>query len=703
MSVDLTRRGLMGATGALALALVVPVARAAAPSTTTGPALHSGGFLSVTATGIKLALPKTEMGQGVHTAFAMLVAEELGVAPGSVKVTIPDGDSTRFAPIAQRTGGSSSVRRAYRPIRQAAANARAALVGAAARRWQVPPETCDLIEGMVVQRAGTGAKGQSRRLPVAALLAEAIAAPLPTDAALRKAADLRVIGKPVRRLDARDKVTGATVFGIDVRIPGMKVALLAQCRILAGTLGGYDEAAAMAVPGVVRLVPGKDVLFVVADSYWAAMQGYSAADPRWVSPPEPAEQAQIVADLDAAVASPGVIAHEAGDFSAVVPTRRIEATYHQPFLAHAAMEPGCCTIHVQPSSCEIWSGSQVPAQAREEVAHALGMPDEQVSFHNYQMGGGFGRRLETDMVLRSLELARQVPWPVKVMWSREEDMKHDMYRPAYADRISAALDAEGRPVTWEHRIAGSSIMARLRPATFKGVDGDAIEGAVDLPYNVGAQRVTFRQVESAVPTSWWRGVGGLRSAFVVESFIDELAHAAGKDPLAYRLALTTDARVRAVLERVGLESGWGKPLPSGQGRGLAVLSLWGTVMALVVEATISEGAISVPRVTAVTDCGLAINPLGIAAQVESGVIFGLSAALHGEVTIAGGRVDQSNFHDYPIMRLNEAPMIATHIMASTQEPGGMGEPPCAVAAPALANAVFAATGQRLRSLPLALT
>jgi isoquinoline 1-oxidoreductase beta subunit len=382
--------------------------------------------------------------------------------------------------------------------------------------------------------------------------------------------------------------------------------------------------------------------------------------------------------------------------------RNFTAAYRQPFLAHAAMEPGACTVHVTPAGCEIWSGSQVPSRAREDAAKALGLAVEKVRLHNYQMGGGFGRRLETDMVVRAVELGRQVPYPVKVMWSREEDMKHDMYRPAYVDTVWAGLDAAGKPVGWEHRIAGSSILARLLGTKFDGVDGDATEGAVDIPYAVGAHRVTFQQAESDVPTSWWRGVGGLRSCFVVESFIDELAHAAGQDPLAYRLSLTREPRIRAVLERLGRESGWGAPLPAGHGRGIAVLHLWGTIMGLVIEARVARGgAISVPRVTAVVDCGLAINPLGIVAQVESGVVFGLSAALWGEVTIGAGRVEQSNFHDYRIMRLDETPAITTHIIDSAEEPGGVGEPPCAVVAPALANAVFAATGQRLRNLPLA--
>jgi isoquinoline 1-oxidoreductase beta subunit len=693
---SLSRRNVLSGSAVLGLSFFVPLGRlAAAPSSA---ASLANTFLTVTATGVELALPKTEMGQSILTTLAMLVAEELGVAPDQVKVVIPKGDAKRFAPISQGTGGSSSVRQMYKPLRQAAANARAALINAAAAQWGATPDRLDLINGMVVEG------GSGRRLPVRALLAAASAAPAPVDPPLRKARDFKVIGKPTKRIDSWEKVTGATVFGIDVRLPGMKVATLIQCPMFGGTLGEVDESAALATPGVVQIVRGRDVLFVVADNYFTALQGYIAANPRWEAPSTPATQSQILAELRQALTKPGFEAKKQGDLAAARRAMASEhrATYHQPFLAHAAMEPGSCTVHVTAAGCEIWSGSQVPSQAREDAAKALGLPAEKVTFHNCQMGGGFGRRLETDMVVRAVELGRQVSYPVKLVWSREEDMAHDMYRPAYLDEIWAALDASGKPVGWEHRIVGSSILARLLGNAFKGVDGDATEGAVQIPYGVGAHRVTFQQAESAVPTSWWRGVGGLRSAFVVESFIDELAHKAGQDPLAYRLSLTSNPRIRAVLERAGQESGWGAKLPEGHGRGIAVLELWGTVMAVVVEARVVNDEITVPKVTGVVDCGLAINPLSVAAQVEGGVIFGLSAALFGEVTINDGRVEQSNFHDYRVLRLNEAPTISTHIISSVEDPGGMGEPPCAVAAPALANAVFAATGKRLRSLPLSL-
>lgn len=678
----ISRRTMLQGAAAVGAALVVPVARGAGG----GGTLAANGYISITAQGVELALPKTEMGQGVITSLSMLVAEEIGIELDKVRVSIPDGDAARFAPIIQETGGSTSIREVYKPMRQAAARARVALIEAAARQWGVAPGLCNLIDGAVVSG--------KRRIPMGDLITGAV---LPKDAPLRQ--NLRLIGKPTRRIDSRAKITGATQFGIDFRLPGMKVATLAQCPVYGGTLSALDERAALAVPGVVKVVKGRDVVFVVADHYWAAIQGYVAANVQWAAGPKPAEQGAIVADLDAALDRPGHSAKSQGDLK-TAHGREISATYHQPFLAHAAMEPLACTIHVTEKGCEIWSGSQVPSQARSDAAKALGIGEEKVTFHNFQMGGGFGRRLETDMVLRAVELGRAVPYPVKLVWSREEDVQHDMFRPAYADRISAKVDEKGRPIAWEHRIAGSSIMARLMGDGFKGVDGDAIEGAVEMPYAVPAHHVTFQQVESAVPTSWWRGVGGLRSCFVVESFIDELAHGAGADPLAYRLALMEDARSRAVLTRAAKEAGWGRALPPGHGMGMAVLKLWGTHIAAVVEAKVDEGQISVPRVTVAVDCGLAINPLGIEAQVESGVVFGLSAALFGEITMKGGMAEQSNYHDFRILRMNEAPRIAIHLIPSQADPGGMGEPPCAVVAPALANAVFAATGQRMRKLPL---
>lgn len=382
--------------------------------------------------------------------------------------------------------------------------------------------------------------------------------------------------------------------------------------------------------------------------------------------------------------------------------RKVEAVYEQPYLAHATMEPTNCTVHVRADSCEVWLGSQVPDAAKGAAAKAAGLPPEKVTIHNFLMGGGFGRRLETDMVERAVAIGKSVNGPVKVIWSREEDIQHDLFRPYYVDRIAAGLDAAGQPVAWTHRIAGSSIIARLYPKYFKGVDGDAVESAVVTPYRLPNNLVQFVQQESPVTTSWWRGVGPLRSVFVVESFIDELAAAAKADPVAYRLGLAQDDRAKAVLSLAAEKSGWAQPPKPGRSRGVSLLHAWDTYMAQVMEIEIDQDGLPVVRrVTVALDCGQVINPDGVRAQVEGGVIFGISGALHGEITFANGRVEQSNFHDYRVLRMSEAPRIETHIIQSVAAPGGMGEPPTAGAGPALANAVFAATGVRVRKLPIA--
>ena len=382
--------------------------------------------------------------------------------------------------------------------------------------------------------------------------------------------------------------------------------------------------------------------------------------------------------------------------------KRFSAAYEQPFLAHAPMEPGNCVVHIKDGGCEIWTGTQIPDTAREKAAVALGVPADKVVLHNRLMGGGFGRRLEADYILRTIEVAKQVNAPVKLVWSREEDLQHDLYRPFYHDEIEAGLDAAGMPVAWNHKITGSSIMARLYPQYYAGVDADAVDGSVKTPYTLPAQMVEFVRHESAVPTSWWRGVGGARSAFVIESFVDELAHAAGKDPIAYRRALTNDPRAQAVLDLAAEKSGWATPAPTGRARAIALIHTWDTYMAQVVEVEKDPGdGVRVTKVTAVVDCGQPVNPLGIEAQVEGGIVFGLTAALFGEVTMANGRIEQSNFHDYRLLRISEAPVIVTHIVPSSEAVGGMGEPPVATIMPALANAVFALTGKRIRSLPIA--
>lgn len=700
-TLTMTRRAALAGGTLLGGALVVPLTAACAV-TPAARELAASPWLAVTAAGkVALALPKTEMGQGILTAITMIVAEELAVAPADVDVTIPDGDAARFAPVGQGTGGSSSIRELWQPLREAGAKARVALVRAAAAQWKVAEAECRAEQGAVIHAAS------KRVLPYAALVPAAAAAPLPADATPLPASAFRVLGKPVRRLDGGAKARGQAEFGIDVIVPGMKYAAIAHAPAFGGALGAVDEAAAKAVPGVLALVRDPDALIVVATNTWAARQGLAAAAPRWTAPAAVAgtQHAAITGAIASALDKPGFVAVEKGDVAAARTgaAKTVTADYHQAFLAHATMEPGNCVAHVKDGACEIWTGSQVPSSARETAAKALGFPLEKVTLHNRLMGGGFGRRLETDMVSRAVKLAARVPWPVKLTWSREQDMAHDWYRPAYIDRFQVALDSGGKPIAWEHKIAGSSIMARLMGPKFAGVDEDVVDEMKTPLYDAPARKVTFQQSESLVPTSWWRGVGPLRTAFAVECLVDELAHAAGHDPLQYRLDLITDPRARAVLEAVRTRSGWGAggDKAAGTGMGVAVIHNWDTYMAAVAAVSVGpDKQIVVRKVTIAVDCGQVINPSGIAAQIDSGVIFGGSAALWGEITIAGGAVEQSNFHDYRVMRMAECPLIETMIVESGAKPGGMGEPPCAVIGPALANAVFAATGKRVRNLPL---
>jgi isoquinoline 1-oxidoreductase subunit beta len=694
-----TRREVLFASGVTGAVLMVPVAMGAGRSrAATAAGLAANGWLGVDAQGrVTLALPKTEMGQGILTTITMIAAEELAVKPDAVIVSIPDGDAARFAPIDQGTGGSTSVREVWQPLREAGARARLALVMAAAKQWNVPVEACEARDGAVVH--------DGKVLPYAALVAAAAAAPLPKDATPRPASAYGVIGKSHRRLDGDAKARGTAEYGIDVFVPGMKFAGISVCPIFGGKLAGFDEAAVRAVSGVTGVIRGDDVIYVLGDHTWAVRQGIAAAKPQWIADAAAsgAQLADITGAVTAALGKPGFVAATSGDLDAARKgaAHRFSATYHQPFLAHATMEPANCVAHVHDGQCTIWTGSQIPSDARKAAAKRLGLPIEQVTLHNRLMGGGFGRRLEADMVERCVDLAKQVPFPVKLIWSREEDMAHDWYRPAYADRIDIALAADGKILAWEHKIAGSSIMARLLGPAFKGVDDDAVEGAITPIYPAQARKVTFQQQESLVPTSWWRGVGPLRSAFVMESAIDEVAHMVGQDPIAFRLAHIEDPRARAVLEMVRDQSGWATAPAKGTGRGVSVIHLWDTYMAAVAEITVdADKQIAVKRVTIAVDCGQAVNPSGVAAQIDSGVIFGSSGALYGEVTIANGRVEQSNYHDYRVLRMNEAPLIHTTIIENHEKPGGMGEPPNAVIFPALANAVFAATGKRVRSLPL---
>ncbi|HXL10585.1 MAG TPA: molybdopterin cofactor-binding domain-containing protein, partial [Gemmatimonadales bacterium] len=543
--------------------------------------------------------------------------------------------------------------------------------------------------------------------------------------ALKDPKDFKLIGTPVKRLDTPEKVDGTAQFGIDVRLPGMKFAAVAVCPVFGGKVASVDDAKAKAIPGVQQVVRLDDAVAVVAADTWAAKQGLAALDVGWDDGPNAAlSTADIVQQLAAASEKSGVVARKDGDVAAAMAgaAQKVEAIYEQPFLAHATMEPVNCTVHVRPDSCDVWVGTQVPTFTQNAAAKVTGLPKAKVQVHNHLLGGGFGRRLEVDFITRAVQIAKQVTGPVQVLWSREEDIQHDMYRPYYFDRIAAGLDAQGKPIAWTHRVAGSSIIARVSSelfpknlrviralglgsviATMKGLDTDAVEGAAEPPYALPNIRVEYvRQEPPGVPTAFWRGVGPTRSIFVVESFMDELAAAAKRDGFEYRRALLDGSpRAKAVLELAAERAGWGGKLPAGSGRGIALLHAFGSYIAQVAEVAVSkQGDVRVRRVVCVVDCGTVVNPDIVKAQMESGIVFGITGVLWGEITIKNGRVEQHNFYDYRVLRLSEAPAIEVHLVKSTEAPGGVGEPGTSAVMPAVTNAIFAATGRRIRKLPV---
>ena len=663
-------------------------------------------FLRIDRAGkVTFVMPYVEMGQGTYTSIPMLIAEELEVDVD--KVTLehsPPDDKVYANPLlgAQITGASTAVRGAYGPLRRAGATARVMLVTAAAQRWKVDPSGCRAENGTVVH-AATG-----RRLGYGALADAAAKLPVPEKVALKEPAEFKLIGTPHRRLDSAGKVDGSAKFGIDTRLPGMKFAVLAASPTFGGKLLSADEAKAKAVRGVTQVVRLDDALAVVATDTHAAKQGLAAASPQWdAGPNAKLSTADIVAQLKSASEKPGAVARHVGDAVGDIARapRRIDVVYEQPFLAHATMEPMNCTVEVTGNGCDIWVGTQIPGFTQGAVMKLTGLKREQVRIHNHLLGGGFGRRLEYDGTVRAVQIAQHVRGPVQVIWTREEDIQQDMYRPYYYDRISAGVDAQGKPIAWSHRITGSSIIARYNPAWIKdGVDPDAVDSSAELAYDVGAIHVDWvaQEPPQGIRTAFWRGVGVTRGTFVVESFIDELAAAAKQDPLAYRIALLEkNPRAKNVLQIAAQHSGWGKPLPAGQGRGIALCTGFGSFIAQVVQVSIERDATVKPtRAWCVVDCGVQVNPDTIRAQMESGIVFGLSAALHGEITIKDGRVEQSNFGDYPVLRINETPRIDVRLVKSAEAPGGIGEPGTSCVMPALTNAIFAATGKRIRKLPV---
>jgi len=664
-------------------------------------------FVQIDRAGIvTLVMPKVEMGQGVYTSIPMLIAEELEVSLSNVTLEhAPPNEKLFFDPLVgplggQLTGGSTSIRYAWEPMRRAGATARVLLVTAAAQRWNVDPASCYAEQGEILHRSS------DRRASYGQLADAAAKLPVPKAVTLKMPEQFKLIGRPVKRLDSQSKVDGAAQFGLDVRVPGMVYAVIVNSPVFGGTVASVDGTAAMKVPGVRQIVRAASAVAVVGDHTWAAKLGAAALVVKWNEGDGANVSMQdIVTDLAKAAERDGALARQDGDDAKAFESSRtrVDAVYQQPFLAHATMEPVNCTVHMRPDRCEIWLGTQVPAHVVDAVQRVTGFAREKIVVHNQLLGGGFGRRLETDMVELVVKVGKQVGAPVKVVWTREEDIQHDIYRPYYYDKISAGLDANGKPVAWQHRIAGSSVMARFAPSVFKdGVDPDAVEVASDLPYDLPNQRVEYVRVEPRhVPTGFWRGVGSTRGTFVVESFIDELATQTKTDPVAYRRALLGKSpRALNVLDTATKAAGWGAPRPIGQGRGVSVMHAFGSFFSIVADVEVDNGEVTVKRVVCAVDCGMVVNPNTIEAQMQGGVIFGITAALYGEITIRDGRVEQSNFTDYRMLRIDQAPPVDVHIVKSAEAPGGIGEGGTAAVAAAVTNAIFAATGKRLRRLPV---
>jgi isoquinoline 1-oxidoreductase beta subunit len=654
---------------------------------------------------VVLIMPKVEMGQGVYTSLPMLIAEELEVPLDQVTIDhAPPNEKLFTDPLlgGQLTGGSTSIRYAWEPLRKAGAAARMMLVAAAAQEWQCDASSCQAQGGKVIHASGQRSASYGDLAEAAAKM------PVPQDIKLKDPKDFKVIGTPVKRLDSPQKVDGTAMFGLDVRLPDMVYAAIVNCPVFGGTVASVDESNAKKIPGVRQVVTFDNGVAVIGDHTWAAKRGAAALKIEWnEGAGAKLSTRQIVDDMAAASQRMGAVARKEGDAGNALSgaSTRVDAIYVQPFLAHATMEPVNCTVHVRSDGCDIWIGTQVPTRVRDAGVKATGLPADKIVVHNHLLGGGFGRRLEFDMAAQALKIGKVLGVPVKVTWSREEDIQHDMYRPCYYDKLSAGLDANGKPVAWTHRIVGSSVLARFAPPAVKnGVDPDAVEVASDLPYDLPNQLVDYVRLEPHdVPTAFWRGVGPTRGTFVVESFIDELAAQAKVDPVKYRRDLLGKTpRARNVLEVATQAAGWGRQSVSqGQGRGVSVMHAFGSFLSIVADVTVDkEGAVKVDRIVCAVDCGMVVNPNTVEAQVQGGIIFGITAALYSEITIKDGRVEQSNFTDYRMLRIHETPPVEVHIVKSTEAPGGIGEPGTAALAPAITNAIYAATGKRLRQLPV---
>ncbi len=656
---------------------------------------------------ITILVNKSEMGQGVYTSLPMLIAEELDADWSRIRVESapaePAYNHTMFGMYV--TGGSSSVISSWQQFRNAGAGARALLVEAAAQQWNVSPSELTTENGFVLHAAS------DRRASYGALAELAATITPPETVELKDPKDFKLIGTNVKRIEGPEKVTGRAEFAMDVRLPDMLTAVVAHPPVCGGKVRSFNAAEARALSGVLKVKEIPSGVAVIARDFWTARKGRDALEIDWdpgegarLSTPSMREQYRELAE------QPGAVAEDLGDAAAALASASttLEAVYEVPYLAHAPMEPLNATVHAGNDGCDIWAGTQFQTGDQRLAAEILGLRPEAIRIHTTLLGGGFGRRANptSDFVAEAVEVAKGEQVPVKTVWTREDDIQCGYYRPMFVHKVSAGLDETGMPTAWHQRLVGQSIMTGT-PLEFlvqNGIDATSVEGAVHMPYAIPNRRVELHSPSQPVTVLWWRSVGHTHTAFVNESFIDEVAHAGGKDPYQLRRTLLQDSpRHRQVLDIAAEQAGWGQPLPEGRARGIAMRKSFESFVAQVAEVSVGDdGRVRVHRVVCAVDCGIAVNPWNIEAQMESGIVFGLTAALHGEITLEGGRVQQSNFHNYPVLRMNEMPEVEVHVVKSSEQPTGVGEPGVPPIAPAVANALFSLTGKRVRKLPIRL-
>ena len=653
-----------------------------------------------------------EMGQGAYTGIATIVAEELDANWQDVRVESAPADAKRYANLAfgtiQGTGGSSAMANSWMQLREAGAKARAMLVSAAAAQWQVPASELTTLDGSVHHAA------TNRTATYGSLASAAARLPVPDTVTLKSPKDFRLIGHQLPRVDVPPKTNGTAQFTLDVTFPGMLVALLQRPPLFGATVKSFDASAAKAVPGVVSVVQVPGGVAVVAKGFWAAKQGRDALKVEWDdSKAEKRSSDAIMAEYRQLAEQPGMSARKDGDATKALAgaVKKISASYAFPYLAHAPMEPLDAVVKLTADSCEIWAGDQFQTVDQANAAHTAGLDPQQVKIYTLYAGGSFGRRANTqsDYIVEAVSIAKALGangTPVKLQWTREDDIHGGLYRPMYFHKLDAGLSADGKLVGWRHRIVGQSILAGTPFASVmvkNGIDGTSIEGAANVAYAIPNLSVELTTTQTGVPVLWWRVVGSSHTAFAVEAFMDEAAHAARKDPFVFRRDLLAhEPRMRGVLELAAQKAGWdpAKPLPKGRGRGIAVAEAFKTFVAQVAEVSVDkDGNVKVERVVCAVDCGTPINPDVIAAQMEGGIGFGLGAALHSAITLKDGKVEQNNFDGYQVLRFAEMPKVEVHIVQSGEAPTGVGEPGVAPVGPAVANAIFAASGRRIHSLP----